>query len=348
VRWREGNKLRSRTFPRKRDASAFDVEVKTRLARGPHLARELDRAGVTLDAFIADGFQSRARHLARGTRIQYAWAAERHFGALLNEPLAAIDVRRVIEHQDWLLDTGRTPHTAREVLKRLSGVMQAAVRQGLVPFNPVRSVDRVPIPASDDVQALIPVQLEQLVAGFTGRDRVIVLLCGHLGLRPLEARKALWSDLEGSTLTIHYLRTKPGAKRSRAIAVPALTLRDLRAWQLQSGGRGDEPIIGDLAASGLSSWQTRTFNPAIRAISANDAATLYTLRHTHASVLHYCGWTVPDAARRLGHGPVVHMGTYAHPIERIGSQRWRDLDDLIAEARADVGIPMFPQSSLNV
>jgi hypothetical protein len=36
------------------------------------------------------------------------------------------------------------------------------------------------------------------------------------------------------------------------------------------------------------------------------------------------------------------MGIYAHPIKLIGAQRYRDLHDLIAEAR---GTLVFPQSS---
>ena len=66
---------------------------------------------------------------------------------------------------------------------------------------------------------------------------------------------------------------------------------------------------------------------------------MYTLRHSHASALHYCGWTVPDAAGRMGHSAVVHMGIYAHPIKVIGSRRYRDLDDLIAEARGTLVCP---------
>ena len=67
--------------------------------------------------------------------------------------------------------------------------------------------------------------------------------------------------------------------------------------------------------------------------------TLYTLRHSHASALHYCGWTVPDAADRLGNSPVVHMAIYAHAIKVTGAQRYRELDDLIVEARGDLECP---------
>ena len=50
--------------------------------------------------------------------------------------------------------------------------------------------------------------------------------------------------------------------------------------------------------------------------------TLYTLRHTHASASHPAGFTTPEAARRLGHGPGLHIETYAHVIDSISGTRY--------------------------
>lgn len=62
-------------------------------------------------------------------------------------------------------------------------------------------------------------------------------------------------------------------------------------------------------------WSRRVLRPAAkRATGSRVDVTLYTLRHTHASALHYCGSTVPEAARRLGHGPGLHVETYAHVL----------------------------------
>ena len=55
-----------------------------------------------------------------------------------------------------------------------------------------------------------------------------------------------WTDLAAGTLTVGRAQTKASARRTRAIAVPAVTGRELRAWQLESGARGAEPIIGDM------------------------------------------------------------------------------------------------------
>jgi hypothetical protein len=46
-------------------------------------------------------------------------------------------------------------------------------------------------------------------------------------------------------------RTKASAARTRVIAVPPVTAQELRAWQLESGGRGDDPIVGPMTANAL-------------------------------------------------------------------------------------------------
>jgi hypothetical protein len=57
-----------------------------------------------------------------------------------------------------------------------------------------------------------------------------------------------------------------------------------------------------MSPNALKLWGTAS---AARGPEAHD------LRHSHASALHYAGFTVPDAARRLGHGPALHVETYA-------------------------------------
>lgn len=81
--------------------------------------------------------------------------------------------------------------------------------------------------------------------------------------------------------------------------MPTCTARELRAWQLESGERGDEPII----ANAMKLWTRRVLRPtAVRCIERDDV-TVYMLRHTHASMLHYASLTPPEAAARMGARP---------------------------------------------
>lgn len=209
-----------------------------------------------------------------------------------------------------------------------------------------RALRKVRADATDEVRPLSPVELERLIAGLAGRDRAIVLLGGHLGLRPLEIRSVPWTALGERTLTVGRAHTKASARRTRTLTVPDATAQALREWRLRAG-RPDErtPIVGRMSANALRLWNTRRLRPAVEAASGRRIvdATVYTLRHSHASALHYSGFTLPEAARRMGHGGALHLRTYAHVIESVSGQRYDGLDALIAAARAQL---VFPQSSV--
>jgi hypothetical protein len=118
--------------------------------------------------------------------------------------------------------------------------------------------------------------------------------------------------------------------------VPAVTARELKAWRLESGGRGEEPIVGEISQNAMRLWARRALP---------DGVTLYRLRRTHASALHYCGYTLPAAARRMGHGPQLHLRTHAHVIDALGDTRYAGLDTLIAAARAELRFPVGSPSA---
>ena len=302
VRWREGGPQRSRSFDRKGDALTFYREVRRRLQLGSRLVRELDRSALTLAEFVDGGFRSYVATLGLKSREQYDWALQLHLRELAGESLLALDVPRLAIHQQFLLDHGRSPNTVRDAMTRLSGILQVAVEHGHVPGNAARALRKVPAPPREEVKPLAPVELEALIARFEGRARAIVVLGGHLGLRPKEIRLVPWCNFDGASLTVGRARTKRGAARTRVISVPRVTALELKRWRLASGGRDEDPIVGSLGEAGLRLWSYKHFKPAALEIAGRADVTTYTLRHTHASALHYAGWTVPEAAGAWGTG----------------------------------------------
>jgi integrase len=349
VKWRQGSRQRSRSFTRKTDALTFESEVRRRKQMGPALMAELDRQTMTLAEYVSGPWRSHAATLSASSRMKYAWALERHLSPLLDEALIGIDVPMLAGHQRVMLDRGCTASTVREVWARLSGVMQLACEHGYVTSNPVRTLRKPRADAGDEVDPLTPLELERVIASLDGRDRVICLLGAHLGLRPLEVRAAPWSALGDRLLSVGKSRTKATARRSRVVVVPEVTMQELREWRLRSGRPVDEhPIVGEMTQNAMKLWGRRVLRPAItRATKGRiDDGSLYLLRHSHASALHYAGFTLVEAAKRLGHGPELHLKTYAHVIESMSGERWPDLDRLIASARADLTFPKCsPQTS---
>ena len=99
---------------------------------------------MTLADYVARPWRAHAATLAQPTRAKYAWALEKHLAELVDEPLIAIDAPMVAAHQRLLLDRGATPSTVREVIAKLSGILQIATEHGHIPANPARAVRNVP------------------------------------------------------------------------------------------------------------------------------------------------------------------------------------------------------------
>jgi integrase len=225
-------------------------------------------------------------------------------------------------------DNDRTPNTVRTAMTRLSGILQVAVEHGHIPANAVRSLRKVPADPRPDVNPLAPAELEGLVTGLDGRGRAIALLGGHLGLRPLEIRQVPWSYFDGSTLTVSRARTKKSAARTRVIDVPAVTSRELRAWQLESGGRDDDPMIGQLGEDGLRLWAYKYLDPAARKATGRDDDVVHAAPYARLDAalrqLHGPGGRRADGAQRRR--PRRHLRARHPPVDRPALRRPRRAD----------------------
>ena len=339
VKYRLAGRQHSRTFDRKGDAVTFDSDIRRRRQLGPVLAAELERETETVDDFIRGPWRAHAATLAPKTREKYRWVLSKHLGTLGDEPLATLDVARLAAHQRRLLDAGVRPNTVRAIHAQIAGILQIAVEYGRIPANPARSMRVIKGDPIAPVRPLEPIEVEALIAATTGRDRAMIILGGYFGLRPIEIRRVTWSRLRGDTLTIAKTDTKASAT-PRTITGPNVGITALKTWRLESGRPGDDvPIIG-MSARNANQWNVYLRRFAREAIDRTDL-TAYTLRHSHASALHLCGFTVPRAAQRMGHTSNEHLSTYAHVLE--ATDRYADLDDMIAAARTEL---RFRQSSV--
>jgi len=82
-----------------------------------------------------------------------------------------------------------------------------------------------------------------------------------------------------------------------------------------------------------------------RTTADREDVTLYTLRHSHASALHPAGFTLPEAARRLGPAVAEHADVYAHVIDSLSGERYAGIDALIAASRRELEFPSRSQAS---
>lgn len=335
VRWRDSRgQNRSRVLGRKRDAEAFDAEIRRRTRMGELAA--LDGGRETLDDFVAGTWsRAHAAHLRPRTRQTYASTYDRHIsprlgGLRLNE----IDPEVIATFQGDLIRGGVGPHAIRKAMSLLGGILQRAAESQRIAFNPQRVVRKARLPRSAEVRPLAPVSVEALRAVLPPRDATVISVLAYAGLRPGELRGLRWQHVGERTLLVAAEKT--AARRSVRLLGPLRA--DLEDFHAAATAPADNdylfPAIGGRAwsANAFEKWRRRVFMPALEKAGV-ERARPYDLRHSFASLLLHEGRSVIYVARQLGHGAELTMRVYGHVIEELDDRPQLPAEDAIGEAR---------------
>jgi integrase len=229
----------------------------------------------------------------------------------------------------------------------LSKALRDAVRHNIAIKN-VAAEESAPAVAADETIILTPEQVKDLPVKLKGHRlyaRAITAL--HTGLRPQELLALRWNavDLDGKpagTITIsealegtkqHGIRFKGPKTRSgrRQITLPDIVvdaLREHRRQQLEQrmvlglGKLPDDSLVFPAPSGSPQSpdafsaeWRDAADKIGLQGIP------LYSLRHTHASLLIDKGVDVVTIAKRLGHAsPAITLKVYAHLFRKDDSK----------------------------
>ena len=365
VRWRDGDRNRSRSFDRRADAERFDADERRRQRMGAHAPAEPSRD--RLDAWLETWVRRDGVSWARSTRLHRAAVMDRWIAPLIGGVrLRDLGRARVREWRAEMLDRGATNATANGAMRVLSAALGVAVQDGLIPANPclgIRRLPHTPAPA----RPLTPAEAERLRAELpTLRDQVLWCLMAYAGLRPEEALALRWADV-GATLHVHRAYTHGEQKetktgRARSVTVIGPLADDLAAWRERSEwsepgdlvcpslGRTDRPA--DAARQGgflhLGNWRNRAFIPATR--RAGLAGVIpYNGRDTFASLLIYEGRPPILVAAALGHGDTQTLWRhYAGVFSEAEFAPRVPIDEAVRvareELRAEQNVPtLFPR-----
>lgn len=283
VRWRENGHNRGRRFTLKRDADAWETEVKRRKQLGPIAVAQLTTRGSTLGEWIAERWApEHAATLEESTRDRYADVYRLHVEPWLGEvPLVELTVSRLRAWQAERAADGAGVGTLDKVRTLLSSVLRHAAESEAIAGNPLGLVRPPRAEHRDAVQPLAPVTVEGIrvvfgapmtvhvperirrggvrVAGYDVpderdpltmlRDATIVSILAYAGLRPGELRALRWGDVRNATLTVER-GTRPdgsikGTKTSerRAVRLLAPLAADLAELRRAAGEPGDDVRI---------------------------------------------------------------------------------------------------------
>ncbi len=210
--------------------------------------------------------------------------------------------------------SGLAPSSVRVQLAAARALYRALRWAGVTesdPFSDTKTA-KDKTAAWDKRQPYLEAEVAGLLAAAGPRDRALILLCAHGGLRIAEALALTWADVQGQTLTVQHGK---GGKLRRVECSP----------RLQAALNEARPVPVDLAALVIGSTQTAARERLQRL--AKRAGVPYRAWHAFR---HYAGTrlvgqtgSLEHAARHLGHSSIETTRVYA---------KWSDraLDDALA------------------
>ncbi len=197
-------------------------------------------------------------------------------------------------------------------LNRLSALFSWARRAGYVTANPCESIERVRI-ETNPVECLTVDQCRDLLEWTRAeRPRYLALLVLELlcGLRPDEAEKIVWTDVDlgGGTVTIDASKTKVRTRRIVQFTDSA------KAWMVEAKRLRSELPVTDVSG--------RRHTRAMRERLRLKAWPVKLLRKTAASYLMAAWQDAGRVADQLGHSPGVLLKNYRALVKREEAERW--------------------------
>jgi integrase len=311
VRWRQAGQNRSKVLGRKRDAEAFDAELRRKRRTGELAA--LDAGKETLAEFGEEWWKLYGEpNLAASTLKVYAILWDTHvlprLGSLrLREITPSIVTRFRLE----LEAEGVGRASIHKAMTLLQGVVQRACEWDRLASNPARAVRKRAAARARAVEPLTPDAVETIrewlkLRGLI-RDATLVSVLAYAGLRPGEALALPWSAVRDRTLLIDAAVSvgvvgETKTRRRRTVRLLPPLAADLAEWRLAAGRPPDDALVfpghdgRPWSPAAYKNWHRRVFRPATAAAGLTSARP-YDLRHSFVSLLIAEGDNIVEVAR---------------------------------------------------
>jgi integrase len=355
---------RQKTFPHKKAADAYLLQVGHEVKEGTHIAPAAsitvaDAAKLWLTACELHGLEP-------GTLKQYRGHVQHHIAPLLGmAKLADLSTPRVQRFADALVgrpmasDPAATisRSMAQKVLTSVKSILKEAQRQGQLSKDPARPVSiraskrgTRKIEAGRDFPS--KAEVNAILVNATGRLRPLIVTAIFTGMRASELRGLRWADVDLDAKVIHVRQRADawgtmGPPKSetgeRDIPLTPMVVNALREWRIGCP-KGALDLVFPTATGRPQPHSTianRGWYPLLRKAGIVDAAGkakygFHCLRHFFASMMIESGMPIKRLQAMLGHATMaMTTDVYGHlfPDPEGDQQRMAAAEQALVSAR---------------
>jgi integrase len=327
------------TFERKKDADAFQANVRVEVGRGVHTAPS---KSVTVAEAAADWIRyAKLEKLEAATIASYQQHIDKHIVPRVGATkLSTLTTPRIQKFRDDLLASMSRP-MAKKVLTSLKAILKDAKRRGNVAQNVAADVaigidgrSKPKLVVGKDIPTRD--EMRRILDAAEGRGRALLMTAAFTGLRASELRGLRWSDVNLKKGELHVsqradrfntIGRPKSASGERNIPMGPLVVNTLRQWRFECP-KSDADLVfptGIGTIENHSNLVQRVLGPtqiAAGVVTNNGEAKytgLHSLRHFYAS---WCinrrqdgGLELPPKSvqARLGHASIVMtLDRYGH------------------------------------
>lgn len=290
-------------------------------------------------ATVAEEWLTKQTHLRRRSYEGYARALRRHcLPRFAERPIARVDEDTIAKLVRDLQGDGFSGSTVAGVLVPLGGVLRYAVRQKLIPYNPVARLERSERPQlrRREKRILTTNEIEALLLATTRTYRPIIATAIFTGLRESELLGLWWGDLDLDGGVLHVRRTLDRAGRfaepkthqsARTVVLTPSLVALLRKHKDASARTGPTDLVFATLTGRPIYYRNVTRQGLAVAVDRagidhepQPKLRFHDLRHTYTSLLIAQGLSLPFVSRQLGHAfPSYTLNTYAGVFDRAKS-----------------------------
>ena len=284
------------------------------------------------EAFLREWIRGKELNRSEGTATRYRSVVERFLkglGSKATRPLTAIAPSDIQSFLESRMKEDLSPSTIAVEGKALRGAFNQALKQGLLPNNPV---DAVELPARAPVKrgTFTPAEITILLNAANEEWSTLILISYYTGARLGDCTKMRWDEVDLTARTLTYKVQKKGGEEH---IIPLHPHLEAHLVSLASQDEPTEYIVPGMATKGpggrhgLSEGFKRIMRRAgldLQTVKGGgkrniSRRTFHSLRHSFTSELANAG--VPEEVRMklTGHSSRrVHQGYTHHELETLG------------------------------